>query len=194
MALLKRPLRWTGAVLAAALLLVPAAMILAAPPTARARETALESAVKANYLYKFAPFVDWPPSAFANPSAPFVICIGGEDPFGQALDDAVRGQLLSGRRILVRRLASPASAGACQVLFIGKTRGGQGAELLKAVAGKPVLTVADQDRGVTGAMIEFVLKDGRVRFTIDADTAQAGGLTISSKLLGLALSVKRTAR
>jgi hypothetical protein len=148
--------------------------------------------VKANYLYQFGPFVDWPPAAFNGPAAPMVICLGGEDPFGQVLDDAIRGQALGGRRILVRRLASPASAGSCNVLFVGRTR--EAPDLLKAAAGRPVLTVADQDRGVSGAMIEFVLKDGRVRFAIDADAAQASGLTISSKLLSLAVSVRRTAR
>lgn len=175
--------------LLAAVLLPP----LAGPGPALA-DGGLEAAVKASYLVKFAPFVDWPGAAFAAPDAPFVLCLAGEDPFGQAIDDAVRGQKLLGRRVLLRRLATPASAGACHILFLGKTRGSQGTEFLRAVSGKPILTVADQDRGVGGAMFEFVLKDGRVRFAIDADRAEEGGLTVSSKLLSLALSVKRTAR
>jgi hypothetical protein len=188
MAVLRQGGRQSGAALLAGL----SGLLLAWALPAEARDGTLEIAVKANYLYKFAPFVDWPTAAFAGPAAPVTICLGGEDPFGQALDDAVRGQMLGGRRILVRRLASPATAGGCSILFVGRTR--NAADFFRAVAGRPVLTVADQDRGPAGAMIQFMLKDGRVRFSIDADAATASGLTISSKLLGLAVSVKRTAR
>ena len=39
-------------------------------------------------------------------------------------------------------------------------------------------------------MINFVLKDNRVRFIVDDDAAAQSGLTISSKLLSVALAVK----
>ncbi len=43
--------------------------------------------------------------------------------------------------------------------------------------------------GVSGAMIEFTLVDGRVRFAIDDAAATASGVQISSKLLELAVKV-----
>jgi hypothetical protein len=39
-------------------------------------------------------------------------------------------------------------------------------------------------------MINFVIKDNRVRFTVDDEAAAQNGLAISSKLLGVALAVK----
>jgi hypothetical protein len=39
-------------------------------------------------------------------------------------------------------------------------------------------------------MINFVLRDNRVRFTVDDDLAAQFGLGISSKLLNVALAVK----
>ncbi len=39
----------------------------------------------------------------------------------------------------------------------------------------------------TRGMIDFVLKDARVRFRIDPRAAERSGLTISSKLLSLAV-------
>ena len=172
--------------------LMAAAVALAAPPPALA-DTTLETAVKANFLYKFGPFVEWPPRAFPAPNSPLVICLAGEDPFGSVLDDAVRGQAMAGRPVIVRRLTSTQAVGACHILFVGRSKG-QGEAFLKAALGQPVLTVTDQSRGVSGGIIQFVLKDGRVRFDIDADAAQAAGIPISSKLLGLAVSVRRTAR
>jgi hypothetical protein len=53
------------------------------------------------------------------------------------------------------------------------------------------LTVTDQASGSSGGIIQFILQDGRVRFAIDAAAAQASGVPISSKLLALALSVRR---
>jgi len=64
------------------------------------RKTAFENAVKASYLYKFAPFVQWPPAALGASAAPFTICVAGSDPFGPALDEAVRG---GGQCRLMRR-------------------------------------------------------------------------------------------
>ena len=55
--------------------LATAAGLAFAPGAANAGEASLEYAVKANFLYKFGPFVDWPATAFATPSSPFTICL-----------------------------------------------------------------------------------------------------------------------
>ena len=61
---------------------------------------------------------------------------------------------------------------------------------LKAVQGAPVLTVTDsQDNGGPKGIINFVIEEGHVRFEINDATASANGLTISSKLLSLAVAV-----
>jgi len=57
--------------------------VLATATSARAEE-ALDAAVKATYLYKLAPFVDWPPASFPAPDSPFDLCIVGDDPFSAA--------------------------------------------------------------------------------------------------------------
>ncbi|MBW8910371.1 MAG: YfiR family protein [Sphingomonas sp.] len=148
-----------------------------------------EDAVKASYLYKFAPFVDWPSSAFATATAPLFICIAGADPFGEALDEAVRGEKVNGHPIAVRRLGSEQPDGHCHILFAGK--GESAEEMLHAVVHQPVLTVTDRSEGVGGGMIQFVTVEGRVRFMVDEAAAQGSGIVISSKLLGLAVSVTR---
>jgi len=153
-----------------------------------AADLPLEAAVKASYLYKFAPFVQWPSAAFDSTTAPLVICIGGQDPFGSALDEAVRGQRVNGHPIVVRHLTAVHAGSACHILFVS---GDNAEEMLRAVAGEPVLTVTDRSRGVTGGIIQFVTTAGRVRFMVDLGTAQNSGIAISSKLLGLAVSVAR---
>jgi len=156
--------------------------------TARAGDLPLEYAVKASYLYKFAPFVQWPPAAFDSASAPLTICIAGPDPFGPALGEAVKGQRVNGHPIMVRHVDAVRPGMPCQILFVA---GDETEEDLHAIAHEPILTVTDRVRGSTGGMIQFVTVGGRVRFAIDQAAAQYSGIAISSKLLGLAVSVNR---
>jgi len=156
---------------------------------ASAADVPLEYAVKASYLYKFAPFVQWPSKAFSSADDPFTICLIGKDPFGHMLDDVVHGQRVGGRAISVRRIEGIKPGTTCHILFAGA--GEAADEALQAVAGQPVLTVTDRSHGVTGGMIQFVMTAGRVRFMIDQGAAQESGIEISSKLLGLAVSVAR---
>ena len=155
---------------------------------ARAQQASVEYAVKATYLYKFAPFVEWPVGTFATPTEPFVICIAGDDGVAALADEAARGQRVGAHPIVVVHLPAPGRQVACHVLYVAQ-RGAAGGEDLAAVRGKPVLTVTD-GAGDAHGIIDFVVQDNRVRFAIDQTAAAANGLVISSKLLDLAVHVQ----
>lgn len=177
---------WAGALVSALCL---AAFSLAAG-VAAARGQSLEYPVKAAYLPKFAPFVDWPQRAFAAPDSAFVICVLGPDPFGPLLDRAAAGQKVGERPVVVRRIA--AASRDCHVLYLAQQDAQQVRDALKAVQGAPVLTVTDGARQQSAhGVVHFTIKDNRVRFAIDDQAAADNGLTISSKLMSLAVSVKR---
>ena len=162
-----------------------AAVFVATPLTPAPAQDSLEMAVKASYLAKFPPFVDWPPSA--APSANFSICIVGRDPFGPLIDRAVAGQSVAGQALTVERLKTVAAQSSCRIAFIGGSRLQPVKDALRALRGAPVLTVTDA--ADTPGIIDFAVAQGRVRFRVDDRAAADDGLTISSKLLGLALSV-----
>jgi hypothetical protein len=159
--------------------------------TALAQEiNSLEKAVKATYLYKFGAFVDWPDYAFAL-SDDFYLCIAGDDPFGATLDLAVQGQQVQGRPITVRRIQIAERDSHCHIMFISGSSMQSVAEGIAAVSGTPTLTITDESRDANAkGIIHFVIRDNRVRFEIDDQVAAANGLTISSKVLSLAVSVK----
>jgi len=171
--------------------LIAAAACVGVARAAEPPSPSLEYAVKASYLYKFAPFVVWPPQAFATPASPLNICVAGDDPFGSILDDITHGQDWQGHPIAIRRMPTVETGAECHILFIGHSPSQSAAQMLKAVDGQPVLTVTDQGRAGAGSIIQFVIRDGRVRFDIDQIAAQASGMTISSKLLDLAVTVRR---
>jgi len=162
------------------------ALLLALSGRARA-EVDLEYAVKAAYLAKFVPFIEWPESAFASPRAPVNICILGKDPFGVALDRAAAANGGESRPLAVRRLASPDLASACQILYLGDEEAAT--SLPPGLRDRPVLTVTESGHGA--GIISFVIEANHVRFDIDEDAAAHSGIRISSKLLSLARRVKR---
>ena len=166
-----------------------AAAILAVPVPARADIS--EADVKAAFLPRFARYVTWPPSAAPDGSSPFVLCVIGNDPFGNELTSAARTQSVDGRRIVVRRLSSGNGAGGCQIAYVGGGRGESVGQLLDSLRGKPILTVTDSRNGGQRGIIHFAVVDGRVRFFINDADAERRGLKISSRLLALAISVRQ---
>jgi len=147
----------------------------------------LEYALKATYLTKFAPFVQWPDSVFASADSPIVICVYGADPFGPLLDQAAAGQRVGARPIAVRHIATVAAGDGCHIGFLGgnpQQPVTQGLEILRL---QPVLTVTDNapDKNSHG-IVNFIIVDNHVRFEIDERAAAQNHITISSKLLTLA--------
>ena len=150
----------------------------------------LEYAVKATYLYKLAPFVNWPPQTFTAANVPFRICVVGEDPFDDYLEKAVAGHSFGTHPFEVRRMQTLAPDAQCQIVFVSHLPTQNIGDVMASVDGKPVLTVTDSTApGGSGSIMQFVIENGRVRFDIDTGAAARNHLTISSKLLNLALAV-----
>ncbi|MGH8022009.1 MAG: YfiR family protein, partial [Limisphaerales bacterium] len=53
---------------------------------ARAQSVSREYPLKAVFILNFARFTDWPTNAFASRTAPFVIGILGDNPFGSLME------------------------------------------------------------------------------------------------------------
>ena len=147
--------------------------------------------VKAGFLFKLPQFIDWPASAFATLDAPIVIGIVGDDPFGKTLDELVKGEIVRGHPLTIRRLNPDDDLKSCQVLFICRNKKDQLPSLLQKIKGRPVLTVGD-DNGFAdqGSMVNFVLVQEKVKLEINPAAAEQAGLQISAKLLKLARIVK----
>ena len=151
---------------------------------ARSAPPAPEYQVKAAYLFNFVQFVEWPEAAYESPTAPFVIGVVGEDPFGNILDQVTAGESLGQHPLVVRRFASARDISDCNILFIGPGEAPRLGDTLKAVRGRSVLTVTDiPGAEKKGAIIALVNDRNRIRMRINVAAAKTNGLVISSKLL-----------
>ncbi len=169
----------------------------ALPPWARAQTAAAidelhEHEVKAAFVFKFGEFVEWPAPALGAPNAPFTIAVLGADPVAEVLEQLGRQRRIHGRPVIVRRVQRADAVLPAHIAFIGA---GESERLLRT-AGEQLksastLTVTETARpSQLSGLINFVVRDSRVRFEIDADAAEQANLKISSKVLSLAVLVK----
>ncbi len=154
------------------------AIVLLMPGLVRPAED-LECQVKAAFLFNFLKFVAWPD---AMNSSPWVIGVLGRDPLGAALDNMVRGKLVNGRPVEVRRYSKPSDVRGCHILFVGRTE----SERVGAPSQAGILTVGEAPGFLkSGGIINFYLEDNRVRFEISPSAAYSAGLRVSPQLLRL---------
>jgi hypothetical protein len=148
-----------------------------------------EYRLKAAFVFNFAKFVEWPPEAFTNATAPIVIGILGDNPFGQDLEETVNAKTVNDRPFEIREFHSATDARKCHILFICTSEKDKLSQIFDALRDTNVLTVGETD-GFTdnGGMINFVRQGTKIRFQINADAAKAARLKISSKLMSLALT------
>jgi len=174
-----RRIRMGTATLAAAVLL------LVRPAISAQRPRADEDGVKAAFLYNFTKFIEWPSSAFADGSSPFVVCAYADASFRQKLEEILLGEQVRGRPITVAAVGEDPRG--CHLLYFSKEESVRQAGVLSKLRQAPVLSVGEGRLFLEqGGLIAFMLEDDRVRFAISKRGADAAGLTISSQLLRVA--------
>lgn len=179
--------RLTAGALAWALLAVTSLPAQNSKPT--------EYQVKAAYLYNFGRFVEWPAKGQAAKDGPFTICVLGQDPFGPTLNAILADETIAGKKVVTERIPRPEDAVNCQILFISSSEESQLKHILATLDSESVLTVSDLPQfSRRGGMVQFILDGTRVRFEINLAPTEHAGLTLSSELLKLATSVRRSSQ
>ena len=159
-------------------------------PEGQAQQALSEYQVKAAYLFNFLKFVEYPSESFADPLAPIVIGVVGDDPFGSALPQVVIGKTVQGRDLVIRMYRAGEDLRRANILFISASERKRLPMILSSLRGSSVLTVSDiAEFTEAGGMIQFLNEDDRVRFAINVDATSRAKLKMSSKLLSLAKTV-----
>ena len=161
----------------------------AVPGRAAVADTPLpEYQVKAAIVYKVAKFIHWPSEAFVSSSAPLVLCIAGDDPFGQYIDN-LNGEIIQGRPLIIRRArVEQLASHRCHIVFVADDPGKQ--SVFASIADDPVLTIGDTNGfAASGGMLGLSINNNRVGFEVNLNAARDAGLDISASLLQLATIV-----
>ena len=173
----------------AAAVVAAAFLMLSRPLCGWAQTDSQEYMVKAAFLYNFTKFVEWPQGTFEDPSAPFVLAVLGEDPFGEALAP-LKEKTVEGRRVVIQRAARLEDLEKCQILFISASEKGKLEPIFRRIKNWKVLTVGEtKGFAQSGVMINLTKIEEKVGFEINAGAVEAGALKMSSKLLKLGIIV-----
>lgn len=159
-------------------------------PNAQAQNSVdREYRVKAAFIYNFARFTAWPDNAFSSPDSPLTICIYGDDYFGNSFTQ-FSDKKIKDRKLIIKRTNTLDGDSPCQIIFISKSEKKFLPQILKKLAGKPVLLISDiKNFADQGGTIGLFNLDNKIRFTINLDTARDDHLQISSHLLKLGRKV-----
>jgi hypothetical protein len=161
---------------------------------AMAVSPAPERSVKAAFLYKFLGYTEFPPSAFGDAAAPFVIGVADADDLAAELGRVVSGRSVNNRALVVKTLREGEPVAGVHLLFVGGSDGARVARLLKAAVPAPMLVVSEAADGLQqGSVINFKLVEERVRFDVSLEAADKNNVKLSSRLLTVANHVTRGA-
>jgi hypothetical protein len=161
--------------------------LVAAIPAWAQSPPSVEYQVKAAFLLNFVKFIEWPPEAFQNEKAPITLCVFGRDPFGNALEDIIRGRAVNNRAILARRINELGDLKSCQLVFVSAAEDKRLPEILNNLKDTSAIVVGEGEGfAERGGGIQFFLEGNRLRFAVNVDAVQRARLRVSSKLLALA--------
>jgi hypothetical protein len=147
-------------------------------------------ALRAAFMYNFAKFTEWPANVIPR-DQPMVFCVTDDAPMAEALEQIVKGRAVGGHALAVRRVGLDNGVRACHLLYASGLDAKRTNDLLGTLDQLPVLTVGDFERfAQMGGVASFFVEDGKMRFSINIDSAQRAGLRVSSKLLMLARIVR----
>jgi hypothetical protein len=151
-----------------------------------------EYQVKALFLYNFINFVDWPADSTFSSSPTINVCIVGDDPFDEGLNE-IRNETVKGKRVSIRFYRPFEEHRGCNLLFIPHSEENHVESILRSIREPGVLTVGDTEESARqGAVIGFFMEQKKVHFAVNIEAARRAGLKISAKLLKLAKIIKPT--
>jgi hypothetical protein len=145
--------------------------------------------VKAAYLIDFGKFVRQTDGQ--EPRTSFDICLLGHDAMGPTIDDLAANQAINKLPVHIRRIADVTETRGCSILFISAEEDAHLREDLALLSSSSILTVSDASDFIDrGGMIQFLVLQNHVRFSVNLDAVNRAHLVLSSELLRVALSVK----
>jgi hypothetical protein len=141
---------------------------------------------KAAFLYHFANYVTWPPSA---QDSVFAVGILGASPLTPLLQELAKKKKVGDRSMAVQEYATVADAQSCQLLFVTEAFAPLSAGIDSLAVKNNVLTVSDATNSDQLA-IHFVLVGDKLKFAVDREALLRADLRASAHLLKLAIAVR----
>lgn len=150
-------------------------------------ESRYEYEVKAVFLYNFTRYLEWPEE---KDDEAFTIAVLGESPIVEPLRAIAAKKTIGRKPIVVRPCSKVEEIGRPRILFVAKSAVLRLPGVLEKTQGTSILTVGEAEGlGSRGVAVNFVLRDGAVKFEMNERAFKAAGIHVGSQLLKLAILV-----
>lgn len=151
-----------------------------------------EQQVRAQFVYNFTNYVEWPSDAFKSKSQNLKVCLVGNVTFSRYL------KVFDGAKVGERSLEVfstndlEAIKSGCHILYVGDDQRLSLPKLWQEIEYMYVLSVSNRE-GFTdnGGIINIFRTADRMQFDVNINNALLNGLFLDSDLLALARTIKR---
>lgn len=145
-------------------------------------------ALEAAYIYNFTKFTSWPKNTWTiGHQNNLNLCLYGQDDIIDELK-LLNGKKVQHKIISTTHSITEESLGYCHVLYISPSQLRRYEYIINILADKPVLTIGNDPRFLNaGGIISLVQQEDKLRFEVNVETLKHTPLTLSSKLLALAI-------
>lgn len=160
------------------ILLSIAYALLAVAYAAEKDTVSREYQLKTAYLLHFAELTEWPEST------PITICLEGHSPLSAYLP-ALEGVKVHDQTLHVS-LDNRKAITECQILFLSDANLLNKSLLIQTKSHHVLLVSDTDDFARNGGMIQFTLRDNKLKLVVNLTSVKEAGLKLSSKLLRMA--------
>lgn len=143
----------------------------------------------AMFIYHFTKYIDW---SQQNSRNEFRIAVIGNSPISNELQQLLRDKLVNRKKVIVKsedlQSFSPSKY---DIVFLSAESSGKYAALDEAANGFPLLLITEQEGMLRkGAMINFLVREEKLRFEINKTKMLSRNLKVSNELLKLATKIQ----
>jgi hypothetical protein len=134
-------------------------------------------------IMNFAKGIQWP-----NTAGKFVIGVLEYPPLVAELKSSMSNASINGKRVEIREFDRAENIEGCQILFIPAYKSKNLPAVLNKFPTEPTLIVSNKmDFARQGGGINFLLKDGKLKYEINCKSIEKRGMRISSNVKGMGI-------
>jgi hypothetical protein len=139
------------------------------------------------FIYSFTRYVIWPDS---HNQGDFEILVLGDAPIVEELKKMAAAKKVGDRSIRITKINSPEEIKKCNILFIPSSQSLLFTDVVTKINTQPILIITEEPgMGIKGSDINFIIKDGKLRFELNQAAVAKQNLKVANELSRLAIQI-----
>jgi hypothetical protein len=140
---------------------------------------------QAVYIYNFTRYIQWPNYSMGDK---FVIAVFGKSEVYDELVKYTADRKIGNKSIAIVRIQKIEDIEKFQIVFISEEQNSKLSAIRKHIGQKPCLLISEIEGSNTmGSIVEFFMKENKLRFRINGVSAKQQKLIISNELLKMSV-------